>query len=371
MTEIEKNLETLAERINAEHRACDHALRSGLRHAVNAGGLLAEAKERVSHGEWGSWLADSFEGSSRTAQAYMKVSREVPNLDAAKAQRVADLSVRGALAELSAPPEDKPEPPEGPNTPGPAERDFDVSIIREVQERFLGFWSDEEREAFERMLSDPGPLEEELLETLGVADIMLLAAQVAVDGFLFEDAEEGDLPAVSYRAPLGKPAKEKREIVKVSIPMAGAMKEKADVAECVKRGCWQLGLLELKARRAIHNWFARALAADPRTGMEVWEKRVAHNADWRQLDPACEFLAERTFHPEITERRWVKDRGLKAGDFHTALELAEWLAGDYAERIWVNVVGEDSTRAERLERWKCFEVSAPSQSAADTASETA
>jgi hypothetical protein len=53
------------------------------------------------------------------------------------------------------------------------------------------------------------------------------------------------------------------------------------------------------------------------------------------------------------------------------LELAEWLAGDYAERIWVNVVGEDSTRAERLERWKCFEVSASSQSAADTASETA
>lgn len=103
MTEIEKNLEALAEQINVEHRACDAALRSGLRHAVNAGGLLAEAKERVNHGEWGSWLADNFEGSTRTAQAYMKVSREVPNLDAAKAQRVADLSFRGALAELSAP----------------------------------------------------------------------------------------------------------------------------------------------------------------------------------------------------------------------------------------------------------------------------
>ncbi len=360
MTEIEKNLETLAERINAEHRACDDALRSGLRHAVNAGGLLTEAKERVDHGEWGSWLADNFEGSTRTAQAYMKVSREVPNLDAAKAQRVADLSFRGALAELSAPLEEKPEPasPEPVDLPRPAERDFDVSIIREVQERFMRFWSDEEREAFERILSAPGPLEEELLETLGVADIKLLAAQVTVDGFLFEDAEEGDLPAVSYRAPLGKPPEEKREIVKLSIPLAGAMKENADVAECVKRGCWQLGLLELKAWRAIHNWFARALAADPRTDMEVWEKRVAHNADWRQLDPACEFLAERTFHPEITERRWVKDQDLKARDFHTALELAGWLAGDYAERIWVNVAGEDSTRAERLERWKCFEASA-------------
>jgi hypothetical protein len=42
----------------------------------------------------------------------MKVSREVPNLDAAKAQRVADLSFRGALAELSAPLEEKPAPRE-------------------------------------------------------------------------------------------------------------------------------------------------------------------------------------------------------------------------------------------------------------------
>ncbi len=103
MSEVEKSLGNLAEEINAEHRACDDALRSGLQHAVNAGGLLTEAKERVNHGEWGSWLADNFEGSARTAQAYMKVSRGVPALGAAKAQRVAGLSFRGALAELSAP----------------------------------------------------------------------------------------------------------------------------------------------------------------------------------------------------------------------------------------------------------------------------
>jgi len=70
LTEIEKNLATLAEQINAEHRACDDALRSGLQHAVNAGGLLTEAKERVNHGEWGSWLADNFEGSTRTAHIH-------------------------------------------------------------------------------------------------------------------------------------------------------------------------------------------------------------------------------------------------------------------------------------------------------------
>ncbi len=98
-----RNLTTLADEINAEHRACDEALRSGLAHAVRAGELLTEAKSRVRHGEWGRWLEENFEGSARSAQAYMKVAREIPNLDGATAQRVADLSFRGALKELSGP----------------------------------------------------------------------------------------------------------------------------------------------------------------------------------------------------------------------------------------------------------------------------
>lgn len=119
----ELNLATLADEINAEHRACDAALRAGLNHAVRAGELLAGAKSRVKHGEWGRWLEENFEGSARTAQAYMKVAREIPNLDEAKAQRVADLSYRSALAELSAPVSEETtvfmesEPPEEPEEP--------------------------------------------------------------------------------------------------------------------------------------------------------------------------------------------------------------------------------------------------------------
>ncbi len=64
-----------------------------------------------------------------------------------------------------------------------------------------------------------------------VSHFMSKCAQVTVDGFIFEDAEGGDLPVISYRAPLGKPAKEKREIVKLSIPVADAMNGNADVAE--------------------------------------------------------------------------------------------------------------------------------------------
>jgi hypothetical protein len=99
------NLETLADRINEEHRRCEEALKEGLRHALRAGELLIEAKSRCAHGTWGAWLAENFEGSERTAQAYMKVAREMPQLDGAKAQRVADLSLRGALKELAPPKE--------------------------------------------------------------------------------------------------------------------------------------------------------------------------------------------------------------------------------------------------------------------------
>jgi hypothetical protein len=90
-------LEDLATRINAEHRACEAALKSGLAHALAAGRLLTEAKSHTKHGEWGNWLKANFEGSARTAQAYMRVARELP----ANAQRVTHLSFRGALKELS------------------------------------------------------------------------------------------------------------------------------------------------------------------------------------------------------------------------------------------------------------------------------
>jgi predicted transcriptional regulator len=83
MVEVEKSLGKLAEEINAEHRACEAALRSGLRHAVRAGELLTEAKEQVKHGEWGTWLSANFGGSERTAQAYMRVWREMPKLEGA------------------------------------------------------------------------------------------------------------------------------------------------------------------------------------------------------------------------------------------------------------------------------------------------
>jgi hypothetical protein len=95
------DLPSLAEGICREHAHCRNAMRQGLRHALEAGRLLAQAKDRLPHGEWLPWLAEHCpDVSPRLAQKYMRVARELPRLDAdnpANTPRVADMSFRQAL----------------------------------------------------------------------------------------------------------------------------------------------------------------------------------------------------------------------------------------------------------------------------------
>jgi hypothetical protein len=72
MAELEK-LDTIAARINEEHRACETAANAALTHAMSAGELLMEAKGQLSPGAFGPWLTENFARSDRTARAYMRV----------------------------------------------------------------------------------------------------------------------------------------------------------------------------------------------------------------------------------------------------------------------------------------------------------
>jgi hypothetical protein len=108
VTEIEKTLGALAERINKEHRQVEAAVTAALDHALKAGELLVQAKEGVPHGSWGAWLAENFDGSDRTARAYMRVYAHREELEANR-QSSATLSLDGALKALSAP-KDAPRP---------------------------------------------------------------------------------------------------------------------------------------------------------------------------------------------------------------------------------------------------------------------
>ena len=105
---------TVVERINAEHYACERAARTALKHAIRCGELLEEQKAKIPHGEWGAWLRENFDGANRSAQVYMRLSRNREAVEeAAKAQTSAHLSIDGALRVLASPrePDALPAPP--------------------------------------------------------------------------------------------------------------------------------------------------------------------------------------------------------------------------------------------------------------------
>jgi len=104
MAELEKLKLTVVEQINAEHHACEAAVRAALKHAIWCGVLLEEQKAVVPHGEWLAWLNENFDGSARVAQTYMRLSRNRQQVEElAKAQTSAHLSIDGALRALASP----------------------------------------------------------------------------------------------------------------------------------------------------------------------------------------------------------------------------------------------------------------------------
>jgi hypothetical protein len=76
-------------------------LRAGIEHAVRAGSLLIDAKKVIDHGHWLPWIRDNFGLSERSAQNFMKLSRDMAALPAANAKRVALLPLREALASIA------------------------------------------------------------------------------------------------------------------------------------------------------------------------------------------------------------------------------------------------------------------------------
>lgn len=114
----QSRLSHLAALINEKTRKAEHAARSAVENAMAAGELLTRAKKEVPHGEWGQWIALNCEVSARTAQAYMALSRRMPMLSDAEAQRVADLPLREAVKAIGS----------SPTAPTPAVRNRRVVI---------------------------------------------------------------------------------------------------------------------------------------------------------------------------------------------------------------------------------------------------
>jgi hypothetical protein len=84
--------------INAEHKRATAAIAAGTAHAIRAGELLIEAKDKRRHGDWSAWCQANLSFGSRTAQLYMQLARLEPE----KRNAVSDLALRRALLKLRA-----------------------------------------------------------------------------------------------------------------------------------------------------------------------------------------------------------------------------------------------------------------------------
>lgn len=111
--EVVSDLDMLADKIRAEHEACEGAAESAVFHAIRAGELLAEAKRQVKHGEWLPWLAENFGFTRQWASSCMRLARS---------QMESAVSISSALKELAEPRDDGDEETDTPPEPTEAER---------------------------------------------------------------------------------------------------------------------------------------------------------------------------------------------------------------------------------------------------------
>jgi hypothetical protein len=75
-------LPQLAERIKAAHLGVGRHLAAALEKAREAGELLRAAKRQLGHGCWLPWLSANCAIPERTAQIYMRVARNWPQIEA-------------------------------------------------------------------------------------------------------------------------------------------------------------------------------------------------------------------------------------------------------------------------------------------------
>jgi hypothetical protein len=100
-----QSLPELAATANRAHHEIEELAVSAVAKAREAGEALREAKEQIPHGQWGEWVRDNFAGSVRTAQLYMKIAAQWPELE--KTQRVADMPLRQVAGLLEKPRTDR------------------------------------------------------------------------------------------------------------------------------------------------------------------------------------------------------------------------------------------------------------------------
>jgi hypothetical protein len=284
MTELQKRstatLENLASEINAEHRAFVGSLKKTAEHGIRAGELLTEAKSKCKHGEWLGWLEKNFEGSARSAQVYTQLFERRGELRA-KTQSSAHLSISGALKELSGPKEEE---------KAQEKEELTDEQVAELVRAFMEMegpteLSDIEQAALEGRLAKVGERERDLLSGIHFEHMMMYGCQVAQDGFILDERDDGQ-GVVEWRSP------DKKKLYRFAMPEPGKSKLPESERPRIKRGTKVYGVLTFQVWRLLSNWFTEVLIAEV-DDVKKAKNRIEHNADWRQAEPAGEFIRDR------------------------------------------------------------------------------
>ena len=154
---------------------------------LGIGQRLIEAKETLTHGEWLPWLTEQVDFSERTAQYYMRLSREWTN-----PQSIADLGATKAFKLLALPSEEREAFIQERNVVDMSARELEQAI----KER------DEARAAAERAEADKRTAEQaraKMAEDMGLLNASLASAQDAREQAMQDvarlEAELADLKA--------------------------------------------------------------------------------------------------------------------------------------------------------------------------------
>jgi hypothetical protein len=112
LVDVGDDLDDLAKQINkvtlfaeTEAKAAEMAAELAMGHALEAGALLAKAKQLLPHGQWETWLGCNCNVAARTARAYMQLAKRFSAMSGEERQRVAVLPVREAIRAITTKPE--------------------------------------------------------------------------------------------------------------------------------------------------------------------------------------------------------------------------------------------------------------------------
>jgi hypothetical protein len=197
--------------------------------------------------------------------------------------------------------------------------------------------SDIEQAALERRLAKVGERERDLLSEIQFEHMMMYGCQVAQDGFIL--AVHDDKEVVEWRSP------DKKKLYRFALPEPGKTKLPESERARVKRGTKVYGVLKFQMWRLLSNWFTEVLIAEV-DDLEKVEGRITHNADWKQVEPAGEFLRDRMLHEGFRSEAG-KDKRLNPKKWalrHQVVDVQEFMNQVYTiERVWCRI------EAKRLE----------------------